>query len=120
VTKTPVLTSLMTGTLSRSDGAETQQVSDQQSEPLRHARYSYDSVAKFSAWVKVSPADRGELRLVFTLDGLSWKLSNIVVRLLCLTMRKRLPEVGVTPEFRVRSCENGAHRVCARGAGLSR
>ena len=79
MTKTPVLTSLMTGTLSRSDGAETQQVSDQQSELLRHARYSYDSVAKFSAWVKVSPADRGELRLVFTLDGLSWKLSNIVV-----------------------------------------
>jgi hypothetical protein len=74
-----VLTSLLTGTLSRSDGVEPQQVSDQQAEPLRHARYSYDSVTKFSAWVKVSPADRDELRLVFTLDGLAWKLSNIVV-----------------------------------------
>ena len=74
-----VLTSLMTGTMSRNDGAESQQVSDQQAEPLRHARYSYDSVAQFSAWVKVTPADRDELRLVFTLDGLSWKLSNIVL-----------------------------------------
>ena len=73
------LTSLMTGTPPRSDGAEPHQVSDQQAEPLRQARYSYDSVAKFSAWVKVSAADRDELRLVFTLDGLSWKLSNIVV-----------------------------------------
>jgi len=39
----------------------------------------YDSVTKFSAWLKENPADRDELRFVFTLDGLSWKLSDIVV-----------------------------------------
>jgi hypothetical protein len=73
------LTNLLAGTPSRRDGAEPGQASDQQAEPIRSIRYSYDSITRFSAWIKLHPADRDEARLVFTLDGLSWKLSNIVV-----------------------------------------
>ena len=69
----------MTGTPPRGDVAEPQRVSEQYAEPLRDVRYSYDSDAKFSAEVKGSPADSDELRIVFSRDGLSWKLSNIVV-----------------------------------------
>lgn len=44
---------------------------------LPNARYTYDSISKFSAWVQAE--DGKELRLVFTRYDLSWKLSNILL-----------------------------------------
>lgn len=44
---------------------------------FRNVRYSYDSVSKFSAWVKDDVG--GEIRFVFSRDGISWKLSNIIL-----------------------------------------
>lgn len=49
----------------------------QKPEPFKNARYTYDSSSKFSAWVR---EDKGEeIRFVLTRDGLSWKLSNILI-----------------------------------------
>jgi hypothetical protein len=46
-------------------------------EPFKNSRYTYDSPSKFSVWVK---ADKGEeIRFVLIRDGLSWKLSNIII-----------------------------------------
>lgn len=51
----------------------------QQPEPFKNARYTFDNLSKFSAWVK---DDKGiEMRFVFQRDGLSWKLSNIIIPL---------------------------------------
>jgi hypothetical protein len=44
---------------------------------LPNARYTYDSISKFSAWVRAK--DGRELRIVFTRYDLSWKLSNILL-----------------------------------------
>ena len=44
---------------------------------LRNARFTYDSASRFSSWVKTDNGE--EIRFVLTRDGLSWKLSNIVV-----------------------------------------
>ena len=44
---------------------------------LRDVRYRYDSVSKFSAWVKKDQG--GEICFVFSRDGISWKLSNIIL-----------------------------------------
>jgi hypothetical protein len=46
-------------------------------EPFKNARYTYDSSSKFSVWVKDDKGD--EIRFVLTRDGLSWKLSNIII-----------------------------------------
>lgn len=44
---------------------------------FKNARYSYDSMSKFSIWV---PNDKGEeARFVLNRDGLSWKLVNLVI-----------------------------------------
>lgn len=44
---------------------------------LKNARYSYDSMSKFSVWV---PNDNGEeARFVLKRDGFSWKLVNLVI-----------------------------------------
>jgi len=44
---------------------------------LKNARYSYDSMSKFSIWV---PNNKGsELRFVLKREGLSWKLVNVVL-----------------------------------------
>jgi hypothetical protein len=57
--------------------AEPKESSSQKPEPFKNARYTYDSTSKFSAWVK---DDKGEeTRFVFMRDGLSWKLSNILI-----------------------------------------
>ena len=46
-------------------------------EQFKNSRYTYDSSSKFSVWVK---DDKGEeIRFVLTRDGLSWKLSNIII-----------------------------------------
>ena len=46
-------------------------------ELFKNARYSYDSMSKFSIWV---PDDKGkESRFVLQRDGLYWKLVNIVI-----------------------------------------
>lgn len=50
---------------------------EQSFELFKNARYSYDGPSKFSAWV--SGADNSQVRFVFTREGLSWKLTNIVV-----------------------------------------
>lgn len=48
-------------------------------EPFKNARYTYDSLSKFSAWVE---DDNGKpIRFVFTRNGLSWQLTNIVLPL---------------------------------------
>jgi len=44
---------------------------------FRNARHSLDSANKFSIWVKDGKGD--EIRFVLTRDGLSWKLTNIIV-----------------------------------------
>ena len=46
-------------------------------EPFKNSRYTYDSSSKFSVWVKDDKSD--EIRFVLTRDGLSWKLSNIII-----------------------------------------
>jgi len=46
-------------------------------ELFKNARYSYDGPSRFSA--RITAESGGEIRFVFTRDGLSWKLSNIVV-----------------------------------------
>jgi len=44
---------------------------------FKNARFSYDSMSKFSIWV---PNDKGEeARFVLKRDGLSWKLVNLVI-----------------------------------------
>lgn len=46
-------------------------------ELFKNARFSYDSVSKFSIWV---PNDQGEeARFVLHRDGLSWKLVNLII-----------------------------------------
>jgi cell wall-associated NlpC family hydrolase len=47
---------------------------------FRNARYSLDSIHKFSIWVKDGKGD--EIRFVLTRDGLSWKLTNIIIPML--------------------------------------
>jgi len=51
--------------------------STQKREPFKDARYTYDSSSKFSVWVKDENGE--EIRFVLARDGLSWKLSNIIV-----------------------------------------
>jgi len=44
---------------------------------FKNARYSYDSMSKFSVWI---PNDKGEEgRFVLKRDGLSWNLVNLVL-----------------------------------------
>ncbi|MCI5218995.1 MAG: DUF2939 domain-containing protein [Candidatus Electrothrix sp. LOE2] len=44
---------------------------------FKNARYSYDSMSKFSIWV---PNDKGgEARFVLNRGGISWKLVNLVI-----------------------------------------
>ena len=44
---------------------------------FRNARYGYDSLSKFSAWV---PTDDGkEVRFILQRDGLSWRLVKVVL-----------------------------------------
>lgn len=44
---------------------------------LKNARYTFDSIDRFSVWVQ---NDQGEeLRLVLARDGLSWTLINLIV-----------------------------------------
>jgi TonB family protein len=46
-------------------------------QPFKNYKYSYDGLSKFSAWVQ---NDEGqEIRFVFSRDGLSWKLTNILI-----------------------------------------
>ncbi len=44
---------------------------------FKNANFTYDRTDKFSAWIK---GEHGEkIRFVFTRNGLSWKLSNIII-----------------------------------------
>jgi hypothetical protein len=66
-----------TGLSNLAAGRKPQQGSGQKLEPFHNARYSFDSINKFSA--RVPEEGGGEIRFVLTRDGLSWKLTNIVV-----------------------------------------
>ena len=46
-------------------------------EPFKNARYTYDSFERFSVWVKDEKGE--EFRFVLTRNGLSWKLTNIII-----------------------------------------
>lgn len=46
-------------------------------ELFKNAQYNYDGLSKFSA--RVIAESSGQVRFVFTRDGLSWKLTNIIV-----------------------------------------
>lgn len=49
----------------------------QKDDLFKNARYSYDSMSKFSIWV---PNDKGEeVRFVFKREVFSWKLVNLVI-----------------------------------------
>ncbi len=78
------LQNLMTGappTRPQEAGQPSQQ-SDQsaKADPFRNVRYTFDTQSKFSIWVKRPDLDETkEVRFVLTRDGLSWKLSNIVI-----------------------------------------
>ncbi len=48
-------------------------------EPLKNARFTYDSPSRFSVWVR-DDRDR-EIRLVLIRGGLSWKLGRVVLPL---------------------------------------
>jgi hypothetical protein len=76
---TTSLSNLMEGKKPKQPQGEegTQEADSKKPEPFKDARYTYDSLSKFSAWVK---DDKGkETRFVFTRNGLSWKLSNIQI-----------------------------------------
>jgi Na+-translocating ferredoxin:NAD+ oxidoreductase RnfG subunit len=47
---------------------------------FRNARHSLDSANMFSIWVKDGKGD--EIRFILTRDGLSWKLTNIIIPML--------------------------------------
>lgn len=52
---------------------------EQKWELFKNSRYTYDSLSKFSIWVKGDNSD--EIRFVLTRSGVSWRLSNIVIPL---------------------------------------
>ncbi len=60
-----------------SGGAVSANSGDDEKTLFKNARYTYDSLRKFSAWVKDEQGD--EIRFVLTREGLSWKLSNITL-----------------------------------------
>jgi len=62
---------------SNDESKETSDSPSKKENLLENARYSYDSLSKFSVWV---PNDKGEeLRFVLKREGLSWKLVNVVI-----------------------------------------
>lgn len=71
------LTSLMEGKKPNKGETGGNSSSPKKDDLFKNARFSYDSVSKFSIWV---PNDKGEeVRFVLKRDGLSWKLVNIVI-----------------------------------------
>lgn len=73
------LASIMEGKKpSRSGTGDTKKTNPPKKEDLfKNARFSYDSMSKFSIWV---PNDKGqEVRFVLKRDGFSWKLVNLIV-----------------------------------------
>ena len=57
----------------------TQKAEVQKTELFKNARYSFDGFSKFSARIK--DENEKEIRFVFARDGLSWKLTNIIIPL---------------------------------------
>lgn len=71
------LAALMEGKKSNKGETSGNSSSPKKDDLFKNARFSYDSVSKFSIWV---PNDKGEeVRFVLKRDGLSWKLVNIVI-----------------------------------------
>ena len=71
------LAALMEGKKPSKGGNVGNTPSPKKNDLFKNARYSYDSISKFSIWV---PNDKGEeTRFVLKRDGFSWKLVNLVV-----------------------------------------
>lgn len=71
------LSTLMEGKKPNNDGASGNDPPQKKDDLFKNARFSYDSVSKFSIWV---PNDKGEeTRFVLKRDGFSWKLVNLVI-----------------------------------------
>jgi hypothetical protein len=63
----------------RAEGPEGQNIAVRKTELFKNARYTYDGISKFSAWI---PDEKGEeIRFVFMREVLSWKLSKIIIPL---------------------------------------
>lgn len=62
-------------------------------QPFQNARYTYDGLSKFSAWVKNRKGE--EVRFVFTRNLLTWKLSNILIP---ATLFEQGASASVTPK----------------------
>lgn len=50
---------------------------NQKPETFKNVRYTFDSLSKLSVWVKIDKEE--ETRFIFNRNGLSWKLSNILL-----------------------------------------
>ena len=75
------LTSMMSGQYPAQDGAAVNQQKTEDKKVSKAAKYSFDGTSSFSAWMKTD--DDEDVRLVLTRNGLSWKLTNIVLPLQC-------------------------------------
>jgi hypothetical protein len=112
------LTNLMEGKKPKQPQSEegTQEADSKKPEPFKGARYTYDSISKFSAWVK---DDKGkETRFVFTRKGLSWKLSNIQFPMNMFEGDKSVSAnsqvTGETPSLSEKPSESPAFKVVLR------
>jgi len=61
----------------QSDKKDAEDSGGTKAKPFQNARYTYDGMGKFSAWVKDEKGE--EVRFVFTRDAFTWKLSNILL-----------------------------------------
>jgi hypothetical protein len=55
-----------------------QKSNSQKPAPFKNVRYTFDSLSKLSVWVRIDKEEE-ETRFIFSRNGLSWKLSNILL-----------------------------------------
>jgi hypothetical protein len=112
------LTNLMEGKKPKQPQGEegTQEVDSRKPEPFKGARYTYDSLSKFSAWVKDEKGK--ETRFIFTRKGLSWKLTNIQIPMNMFEGDKSVSAksqvIGETPSPTEKPSEPPAFKVVLR------
>ncbi|HOI16542.1 MAG TPA: DUF2939 domain-containing protein, partial [Geobacteraceae bacterium] len=61
------------------DGKDPQESTGKKSDLFKNASFSFDGISKFS--VRMTINENKEIRYVLTREGLSWKLSNIIIPL---------------------------------------
>lgn len=71
------LGNVMAGHKPQQDQGAASQDSSARAQPFQNARYTYDGLSKFSAWVRDEKGE--EVRFVFTRNLWTWRLSNILV-----------------------------------------